>query len=354
MEEPAGEGLGQGRERGPREIRVVPLRLPGERGVHRVVEVVVPLGVHAEAAVLARGDDPRVVQIRLGDQEQRPARVGGQVVHGPGQLLQEVAGARVHQRVHRVQPQPVDAVVPQPRQRAVHQVGAHLVGAGGVQVDRRAPRGVVGVGEVRAELRQMIARRAQVVVHDVQDHTQTQRVRPVDEPLQSVRPAVRLVHRPQRHALVPPPVHAREGTHRHQLHVGHAQLREMTQTFGGGVEGALARERAHVQFVQHRAGQLTPGPLGPPGEPVVVDDRAQPVGTVRLAARTRIGQDGAVVQREAVPRPVPRLGLRPPPPLPLRIALHRARVAVAPERHPAGLRCPHLELHGRFPFVCSP
>ena len=36
------------------------------------------------------------------------------------------------------------------------------------------------------------------------------------------------------------------------------------------------------------------------------------------------------------------------------IALQRVCGALAMERHTVGLRCPHLELHGRFPFVCSP
>src|SRR5690606_14815856 len=105
---------------------------------------------------------------------------------------------------------------------------------------------------------------------------------------------------------------------------------------------------------QHRPRQRAAGPLGPPVEPLVVDDRTEPVRAVRLPPRARVGADRAAVQRETVPGAVPRAGLPPPPPLPPCVTLQRVGDAVALERHTAGLWCPHLELHGRFPFVCSP
>ena len=60
------------------EVAVVALPLAGEQRVQGVVHVVVPLGLQAVAAGLARGDQPRVVEVGLGDQRQRPAQVGRQ------------------------------------------------------------------------------------------------------------------------------------------------------------------------------------------------------------------------------------------------------------------------------------
>ena len=111
----------------------------------------------------------------------------------------------VLERVHRVQPQPVEVVVAQPHQRVADEEVPHLVGAGLVQVDRRAPGGHVRVGEVRAELGQVVAD-ADVVVDDVEQDGQPAGVAGVHEPLQPVRAAVGLVHRPQVDPVVAPAV----------------------------------------------------------------------------------------------------------------------------------------------------
>ncbi len=351
VEEPGGQRLGQRGERVPGEILVVALRLAGQRGVHRVVEVVVPLGVQPQAARLAGGDQARVVQVGLGDQEQRTAQPHRQPVHRRGELLQEVVRPGVAQRVHRVQPQPVQPVVPQPGQGAVHQELADLVRTGGVQVHRGAPRRVVRVGEVRAERGQVVARRTEVVVDHVEHDAQAQLVRPVHEPLEGLRTPVRLVHRPEGDALVAPAVPAGERAERHQLHVGDAQIRQVLQPRRGRVQGALGRERADVQLVEDRARQRPPRPVHPPPVAPVVDDGAQPVRAVRLPPRARVRQHRPVVHREPVPRPVPGLGLRRPPPPAQRVGFHRVLAPVAMERHPACLRRPHLELHERLPFV---
>lgn len=165
------------------------------------------------------------------------------------------------------------------------------------------------VREVGAEGGQIVPGRAEVVVHDVEDHTQAQFMGPVDEAFQRLGAAVRFVHGPQRDALVAPAVSPGEGAQGHQLDVGDAQFDEMPEPLGSRVQRALTRVRAHVQLVQHRTGQWPPGPLGTPLVAAVVDDRTEPVRAVRLPARTRIGQHRPVVQREPVPRPVPRLGL---------------------------------------------
>ncbi len=353
VEEARRQRLAQRGERGVREVRVVALRLAGQRGVQRVMEVVVPLGVQPEAALLAGGDEPRVVEIRFGDQEERPAQVVGERVHGRRQLLQEMHRPGVPQRVHRVETQPVEPVVAQPGQRTAHEIRAHLVRAGRVEVHRGAPGRLVGVREVGPEGGQVVAGRAEMVVHDVQDDSQAEFVRPVDEALQRLGTAVRLVHRPQGDTLVPPAVPAGERAQRHQLDVRDAQFREVSEPARRRVQGALGGVRPHVQFVEDRARQRVPGPVGAPRVPRRVDHGAQSVGTVRLTARAGIGQDRPVVHREPVPGPLRRLRLARPPSGTPGITVQRARDTGAMERHPLGPWCPHLESHGRFPLVGS-
>ena len=76
------------------EVGVVALPLAGQRDVQGVVDVVVPLGVEPVAAGLARGDQPRVVEVGLGDQRQRPAEVGRQRLDLDRQLLEQVRRGR--------------------------------------------------------------------------------------------------------------------------------------------------------------------------------------------------------------------------------------------------------------------
>ena len=85
--------------------------------------------------------------------------------------LQQVPPRGVAERVHGVEPQPVDVVVVEPHPHVVEDEAAHLARAGAVEVEEVAP-GVGAVLEVGAEERQVVAGRPEVVVHDVLDHAQ--------------------------------------------------------------------------------------------------------------------------------------------------------------------------------------
>ena len=76
-----------------------------------MVEVVVPLPGEPVTAGLTRGDQPRVVEVGLGDQDRRPPRRRGEPVRRGGQFLQDVQDAVIFERMHRVEPQPVDVIV---------------------------------------------------------------------------------------------------------------------------------------------------------------------------------------------------------------------------------------------------
>ena len=127
-----------------------------------------------------------VVQVALRDQGERPAELGGQRVHGVGQLGQEVPWRLVQEGVHGVEPQRVDVEVAQPPQRVVDEYAAPAA-ARAVEVDP-GPQGWVPVGEVRTEPRQVVPRRAEVVVDDVEEDAQAPRVAGVDEPRSAAGP----------------------------------------------------------------------------------------------------------------------------------------------------------------------
>ena len=104
----APEGLGQQLHRV--ELLVPALGLAGQQDPQRVVEVVGPGGVAAVAAELRHAHHLRVVEAGLGDHER--ARLDR--VDAAGDLGHQVLGARVDDRVDRVQPQPVEVEVADP------------------------------------------------------------------------------------------------------------------------------------------------------------------------------------------------------------------------------------------------
>ena len=167
------------------------------------------------------------------------------------ELLEEVHVGVVGERVHGIEPQPVDVEVPQPHQRVVEDVAAHLRRALAVEVDQVAP-GVLALGlQVGPEQRQVVARRAEVVVDDVLDHAEARRRGSVDEALVGRRAAVGLVDGEPEHAVVAPVVGAVERVDRHQLDEVDAEgRRRWSSLVDRRVEGALGGEGADVQLVE--------------------------------------------------------------------------------------------------------
>jgi hypothetical protein len=75
------------------------------------VEVVVPLRVQAVPAGLRGGNEAGIVGVGLGDQHQITVQPSRERTDIGGQLLQQVHGAAVLERVHCVEPQTVQMVV---------------------------------------------------------------------------------------------------------------------------------------------------------------------------------------------------------------------------------------------------
>jgi len=170
-------------------VDVVPRALARDGGVERVMEVIVPLGLHPEAARADRSDEPWIVVRALGDE-----KAVTQVAHDFGQFGQERGGIAIDDLVHRIEPEPIDVEGGDPLPRVLHEIGAHLVGARVVEVDRRAPGGAVAVGEIRTEGGQDVAFGTEVVVDDIEDDIKAPEVAGIDKSLQPGRTAVRVLH----------------------------------------------------------------------------------------------------------------------------------------------------------------
>ncbi len=322
-----------------REVLVVAEGLARQCHVQAVVQIVGPLRLQAVSAAFARRDQLRVVEVGLGDQAERAADPGGERVHLDGQLLEHVHRATVRQRVHGVEPEPVDVEVPQPLQGVVDHVPADLVGVRPVQVQAGTP--VVATGEVRAELVEVRAGRPEVVVDHVEQHGEASRVAGVDEPLEAVRAAVGLVHSAPQDTVVTPALDAVEAVDRHDLDERDAEIHQVVELLDRRVERAGLGERADVQLVDHSARQRPARPaLVGPLEGVPVDARRL-VHAARLPQRPRI-RIRLALDDERVVRARRRFDVRVPP---VAVALHLVVGPVDAHVHRLGRRRPDREAH---------
>ena len=209
----------------------------------------------------------------------------------------------VEDGVGRVQAQAVDVEIAQPIQGVLDEKLPHARAARTVVVDGLAPGRAVAVGEVRPEIAQVVSFGPQVVVDHVEDHGEPCAVAGVDEARQPGRAAVGQACGKGKDAVVAPVAPARELGHGHELEAGDAERAQMRQSFDDGVERALRRERADVDFVidapvrgrRHERG------VGP-GEGVGIDQGRGAVDVIRLVARGWIGAARPAVQHEPIAR----------------------------------------------------
>ena len=225
-----------------------------------VVPVIEPLSAHAQTVALRVLDHADVVEVRLRDREGTTTGALRGLRHTVRDLLEDVAGAGVLERVHGVDPEAVDVEVLLPNAHIVEDVIAHPVGAEVIQVDLLAPRGGTG-GEDLEELGQVVPGWAQVVVDDVQHDGQVALVAGIHEALQADRPAVLLLGRVPGHAVVAPVARAVEPVDGQDLDGVDAQLGERIQVLDRGLEGALRGEGADVHLVEHGVLEIGPAPV---------------------------------------------------------------------------------------------
>ena len=104
------------------------------------MEVIRPMRVQLEAAARSGEYQPRIVEVALRDQHQLAATLDRKLMHRRRQILEHVHRLEAENRVHRVQPQAVEAVIPEPHERVVDDEPAYLVAIRTVVVDRLRPR----------------------------------------------------------------------------------------------------------------------------------------------------------------------------------------------------------------------
>jgi hypothetical protein len=112
-------------------------------------------------------------------------------------------------------------------------------------------------GCVAAEI---ISLRAEVIVHDVEEHHQPAQMRFIDQRLQILGAAVGALGRVPQHAVIAPAAGAGEIRERHQLQRGDAGCDEMIELLDHLAIGSAYRESAGMRLDQHG---LFPGASAP-------------------------------------------------------------------------------------------
>ena len=163
--------------------------------MHRVVEVVRPVGVETVSAHFPSPHPARVVGVDFRDHECAPAQGVALRVDRLADLLRDVHRTQIHDPVGGVEPKPVQVILGDPVDRVVHDVATDLVAVRSVEVEPVPPRRLIAVREIRTQLGEVVPLRAEMVVHHVEQHGEARTVCGVDQALEAVRPAVGALHR---------------------------------------------------------------------------------------------------------------------------------------------------------------
>lgn len=169
---------------------VVLVVFTGQGDPQRVVHVVVPHGVAAPPVLVGSADDHRVVGGAFDGHQRSPPLAVRLRMHRRGEFGDEGDRRRIDDCVHRVEPQAVDVEVAHPPDGVLDEIPADTVAVLLRDIDGGPPGRRVGVGEVRAVPAEHVALGPEMVVHHVEDHSEPDTVRCVDEPGERFRTPV--------------------------------------------------------------------------------------------------------------------------------------------------------------------
>jgi hypothetical protein len=196
-------------------VAIVSVALPRDRDVRRMVRIVVPLRPKPSF------EQRCFVRIVLQHEMHRPidARIDGR-----RQLAQEMPIIAIVNRMHGIESQPIETIFEQPIQRVLDEIRTHRIPIAGLDIDRSTPRRLV---TLRVKLRRIrvkvVPLRTKVVVHHIEIHGKSTRMRRRNERLELVRRPVVVRRRIRQHAVVSPIPRPRDVRDRHKFERRHAK-----------------------------------------------------------------------------------------------------------------------------------
>src|SRR5581483_2704476 len=192
--------------------------------MNRMVEVIIPLRMHAVAMPVAGEDEAGVVEISFGDEKYLAASITGEHVNFTTQQFEKGLGVAINNAVNGIQAERVDVKSVDPLQGVLHEEVHNLVTLRSVEVEGLTPWSPVLIGEIRPEIGQVVPFRTQVVVDDVEHDGHPALVASVDYALQCVRASVTRLHGKWKHSVVTPITLTGELRHGHNFQCRNAEL----------------------------------------------------------------------------------------------------------------------------------
>ena len=213
-----------------------------------MMEIVVPERVNPITAFLRRPDEDCLLRLVLGDDDGRPPTRG--LTDAACNGRKDMIVRRIVDVLRRVQPQSVEMKFINPVTGVGDEIFAHRPGVRPVEIDRGAPIGRVTVSEViLGEFPQVISIRPQMVVDNIKDHADSDRVSAINEASEIVRRAVEPRRRKEIHAVISPAEPSGKIGHRHDFDQGYSQAGKFIEFLHGRGPYAFAREGPDVHFV---------------------------------------------------------------------------------------------------------
>ena len=221
------------------------------------MDIVVPLRrIVQRLAVRAAGEPSGLVLLIL--QDQMHVAVRGLGAHAFGKFVQHMLRAVVDDRMHGVEPQPVQMELLDPVERVLDDELAHRLAVLAVVIDGVAPGRLVALGEeARGVGGEVVPVGTKVIIDHVEEDHQPALVGGLDQRLEILRAAIAGIGRVGQDAVIAPVPPAGEIGDRHDLERGDAEPRQVIEPSDRGAEGAFLCEGADMELVDDR---LVPGP----------------------------------------------------------------------------------------------
>src|SRR5262245_43269993 len=137
-----------------------------------------------------------------------------------------------------------------PVQGTLNEKLPYLIAVRTVEVEGCPPRGFVALRKIRAKIAQIVSFRAKVVVHHIQHHGQAALMTGIDQPFESLWPAVRSLRGKRIDAVVAPVSAAGKLRDGHEFKRGDANILELVQVWDDGIERPFRGKRPDVEFIE--------------------------------------------------------------------------------------------------------
>src|SRR5258706_955172 len=232
-------------------VLIVTIAFTGEQCAQTMVKIVIPDRIQTVAAELSRPNQAAIVIGAFGDQIRLAFETRKGLMHFAAQLVDESNRRMIENRMHGIEAQRIDVKFRDPIQSILNKEFSYLIAEGSVEVERRSPRRLVAIGEVRSEVGEIISFRTEMIVDHVENHREAAPVTGIDEPLHRLRSTVGVLHRERQHTVVAPIAAAGKLRYRHQLDRRDTQLKEIFEIGNQRIKGARRRESADVQLVNN-------------------------------------------------------------------------------------------------------